>query len=41
MPEQLPFYEFRDDAIRDKIRNMDIDNISPVQALLQLSELHK
>lgn len=41
MPEQLPFYEFRDDAIRDKIRNMDIDNLSPVQALLELSELHK
>lgn len=41
LPEQLPFYEFRDDAIRDKIRNLDIDNLSPVEALLKLSELHK
>jgi DNA mismatch repair protein MutS len=39
VPEQLAIFEIRDDGIRDKIKSVDINNISPIQALQLLSEL--
>ena len=40
VPEQLAIFEIRDDNIRNKIKNIDINNLSPLQALQILSEIH-
>jgi DNA mismatch repair protein MutS len=36
---QLSIFEFRDDALRDKLRNIDINTITPVQSIQLLEEL--
>jgi DNA mismatch repair protein MutS len=36
---QLSIFEFRDDVLRDKIRSVDINAITPIQALQLLEEL--
>ena len=41
VPEQLSIFELRDDAIREKIRSIDTNNITPIQALKILSDLTK
>ncbi|MCX6154294.1 MAG: DNA mismatch repair protein MutS [Candidatus Kapabacteria bacterium] len=41
LPEQLAIFEIRDDELRDKLREVDVNNITPVQALQILSDLHK
>ena len=38
-PEQLAIFEFRDDALREKLQNIDINKITPIEALQVLSEL--
>lgn len=40
-PEQLSIFEFRDDKFREKIKAIDIDNLTPINALKILSELSK
>jgi len=37
---QLSIFEFRDDILRDKIRSIDINSITPIQALQLLEELN-
>lgn len=39
--DQLAIFEFRDDKLRDRINKIDINNLTPVQALQILSDLHK
>jgi DNA mismatch repair protein MutS len=34
-------FEIRDDKIRDEIKGMEIDNITPMEALNKLNELKK
>lgn len=37
--EQLSIFEFRDDSLRERINELNIDNITPVQALQILADL--
>lgn len=39
VPEQLAIFEIRDDFLREKLRSMDINNVTPVEALQILSDL--
>ena len=39
--EQMAIFEFRDDSLRDKIRKIEIDNITPLEALKLLAKLKK
>jgi len=41
IPEQLAIFEIRDDAIRDRLKSLDLNNITPVQALQILYEMKK
>lgn len=38
--DQLAIFEFRDDELRDRLKALKINNITPVQALQILAELH-
>lgn len=38
--DQLAIFEFRDDNLRERLQNLKINNITPVQALQILSDLH-
>ncbi|HRK03954.1 MAG TPA: DNA mismatch repair protein MutS [Chlorobiota bacterium] len=38
-PGQMSLFEFRDDTFREKVRRLDVDNMTPVQALRVLAEL--
>ena len=38
---QISMFEIRDDKIRDEIKGMEIDNITPMEALNKLNELKK
>lgn len=38
---QLAIFEFRDDKLRDKILKLNVNNLTPVQALQLLSDMHK
>lgn len=40
-PRQLSIFEFRDDELREKILSIDVDKITPIQALQILYELKK
>lgn len=39
VPEQLAIFEIRDDFLREKLRSLDINHITPVEALHILSDL--
>ncbi|HOM04444.1 MAG TPA: DNA mismatch repair protein MutS [Candidatus Kapabacteria bacterium] len=39
--QQLSIFEFKDDALREKIKSIDVDNITPIEALKILNELKK
>jgi DNA mismatch repair protein MutS len=39
LQDQLSMFELRDDALREKLRTIDINNCTPIQALQVLSEL--
>jgi DNA mismatch repair protein MutS len=39
VPEQLSLFSFENDLVREKLKAADIDNITPMQALLMLREL--
>jgi len=39
--QQLSIFEFKDDALREKIQSIDVDNITPIEALKILNELKK
>ncbi len=39
--DQLAIFEFRDDFLRDRIKEININNLTPIQALQILSEMHK
>jgi len=41
IPDQLAIFEIKDDELRERILDLDINNITPVQALQILSEMHK
>ncbi len=38
--DQLAIFEIRDDAVREKIQSLKIENITPIQAMNLLSELY-
>ncbi|MBS1537351.1 MAG: DNA mismatch repair protein MutS [Bacteroidetes bacterium] len=38
---QLSFFEIKDDALREKIRNLDLNQLTPIMALQTLAELQK
>lgn len=38
-PGQMSLFEYRDDTFREKVRRLDVDNMTPVQALQALAEL--
>jgi len=38
-PGQMSLFEYRDDSFREKVRRLDVDNMTPVQALRALAEL--
>lgn len=38
---QLSFFEIKDDAMREKIRNLDLNQLTPIMALQTLAELQK
>lgn len=38
---QLTLFEARDDVLRQQLRSLDIDNMTPVDALKALAELKK
>ncbi len=38
---QLSFFEIKDDALREKIRNLDLNQLTPMMALQTLGELQK
>jgi len=40
-PDQLAIFEIKDDELRERIKSLDINNITPVQALQILFEMHK
>ncbi len=37
--EQLSIFEFRDDKVREKLSQINVDNLTPLQALQKLAEL--
>lgn len=39
IPEQIKIFEFRDDTLRESLKRMDIESLTPIQALKVLSEL--
>ena len=39
--EQLSIFEFRDDKLRDRLMDINVNNLTPVQALQVLSEMRK
>lgn len=39
VPEQLAIFEIRDDFLREKLRTLDINNLTPVEAIRILSDL--
>ncbi len=41
IPSQLAIFEIKDDELRERILNLDINHITPLQALQILSEMHK
>ena len=41
VPEQMSIFEFRDDALREQILNLDLNNITPIEAIKILSEIQK
>lgn len=41
IPEQLTIFEFKDDVLRERIAELKINQITPIEALNILSELHK
>jgi DNA mismatch repair protein MutS len=41
VPEQMSIFEFRDDALREQILNIDLNNITPLDALKILGEMQK
>lgn len=38
---QINLFEFKDDELRSEIKNIEVDNLTPIQALNKLSELKK
>ncbi len=38
---QLTLFEMKDDKLRDKIRKLDLEKITPLEALQKLAELKK
>lgn len=40
-PQQLSIFEFRDDELREKINKIEVDKITPIQAIQLLYELKK
>jgi DNA mismatch repair protein MutS len=40
IPEQLSIFELKDDKIREKILSMDLNNITPIDALKILSDIY-
>ena len=38
--DQLAIFEFKDDRLRERIKEIDLNNLTPVEALQVLSELH-
>lgn len=38
---QFNLFEFKDDELRDEISNIDVNNVTPIEALNKLSELKK
>ena len=38
---QLAIFEFRDDPLRDQLKNIDVNKLTPVQALQVLADLNK
>jgi DNA mismatch repair protein MutS len=38
---QISMFEFKDDKIRDELKEVEIDNITPMEALNKLNELKK
>ena len=41
LPEQLAIFEIRDDALRDKILSININSLTPVDALKTLADIQK
>jgi DNA mismatch repair protein MutS len=41
IPDQLAIFEIKDDELRERILNLDINQLTPLQALQILSEMHK
>jgi len=41
VPEQMSIFEFRDDALREQILNLDLNNITPLEAMKILNEMQK
>jgi DNA mismatch repair protein MutS len=41
VPDQLAIFEIKDDELRERILSLDINNLTPIQALQILSEMHK
>lgn len=39
--DQLAIFEFRDDYVRKRLRDLNIDNLTPMQALQILADLHR
>ncbi len=39
--DQLAIFEFRDDKLREKILKIDVNNLTPVQALQLISDMHR
>jgi DNA mismatch repair protein MutS len=41
IPDQLAIFEIKDDELRERILNLNINQLTPLQALQILSEMHK
>jgi len=41
LPDQLVIFEIKDDELRERLKSIDINNITPIQALQILSEMHR
>ncbi|MFH1049759.1 MAG: DNA mismatch repair protein MutS [bacterium] len=41
VPEQMSIFEFKDDALREQILNLDLNNITPIEAIKILNEMQK
>lgn len=41
IPNQMSIFEFKDDILREQLRNLDINNITPLEALKILEEMKK